>query len=679
MLRKTFIKRSLWGLPHFVIEREYITNYILKSIMCPKNHTLNSIILLMSLLSFSACEQDVHTVYFDSSHEVSGRMIAIEDITPGLPENWDEYNYVVLEFMITTPQRFNVGFTTDSGYNDLRVMSYVPNGWNKLAIPLRYYRQVPDAWHDLAGMYNQPRYTGWVNLVGSERGPLTGVDSIGIRMRVPIGDQEFKIRSISLAVEDPGDEYLEDEPAVDEFGQWNLGDWEGKIYSLEQLQSEWEAEDNLPVDTEAYQYSKYGGYLNARIDEGTGFFRTEKIDGRWWFVDPEGYLFLSHGVNVVRPGGGGDAVRIDHRPGLWDVFPPEGKGLDPENPDRASFGTWNLHRRYGEDYREKAVANIFTRMNRWGLNTIANWSSDEVRLKNRIPFMTQLRGMRFDGSMMGLVDIYAPGFEETIDEAVERSTRRYQGNPWLIGYFTGNEPAWRGEELRVIDIILEGSDERPIKKELMAYLSEGDTPERRVAFVHQTFRYFIETVDKALEKHSPGHLNLGIRFGGGAQEEVLELCKGVFDVFSFNSYTQAPSHEQMDKYMEVTEMPLMIGEFHFGTVNRGMSQALWQVDTQEDRGIAYRHYTETAYTHPGLIGTSYFQWPDQDLTGRGYDGENLNCGLVDVTDRPYPHMVEAISETAKRLYEVHIGVMDPYVNELERARGYEHIPDLWNE
>ena len=647
--------------------------------MKEKNIITTVVCIIALFLISGGCDKDYHTIHFDSSHEVSGKKIALDDITPGLPENWDEYNFVVLEFMITTPQRFNVGFTTDAGFNELRVMSYVANGWNKLAIPLRYYKEPPGAWHDIAGMFNQPRYTGWVNLVGSERGLLRGVDSIGVRMQVPIGDQEFRIRSVFLSVEDPGDEYLEEKPAVDEFGQWNLGDWEGKIYSLDQLRKEWEVEDNLPVDTEQYQYSKYGGYLDARIDEGTGFFRTEKVDGRWWFVDPEGYLFLSHGVNVVRPGGGGDAVRIDKRPNLWKEFPSEGKGLQPENPNRASFGTWNLHRRYGDDYQEKAIDNIFTRMNRWGLNTIANWSSDEVRLRNEVPFMTQLRGMRFDGAMMGLVDVYTDKFEEQIDEAVERSTRRYKDNSWLIGYFTGNEPAWRGNELRVIDIIMEESDERPIKQELLKYIEGQDTPEKRIEFIHQTFRIFIETVDEALNRYSPGHLNLGIRFGGGAQKEVLELCKGVFDVFSFNSYTQAPSHELMDTFMDVTEMPLMIGEFHFGTVNRGMSQALWQVDTQEDRGIAYRHYTENAYTHPGLIGTSYFQWPDQDVTGRGYDGENLNCGLVDVTDRPYPHLVDAISETSKRLYEVHSGEIKPYTNQLERARGYEQIPDLWNE
>ncbi len=201
-------------------------------------------------------------IQFDSSKEVSGRKFAIRDISSGLPANWNVYNFVVLEFKITTPQRFHVGFTTETGYNELRIMSYTANGWNKLAIPLKFYRRLPDAALDLAATYNQPRYTGWINL-GGKRGPLRGIDSIGIRMNVPINNPTFELRSISLSVEDPGDKYLGDKPVVDEFGQWNLGNFEGKINSSEQLKKEWEAEEKAVVSTKAFNYSRYGGYLQA--------------------------------------------------------------------------------------------------------------------------------------------------------------------------------------------------------------------------------------------------------------------------------------------------------------------------------------------------------------------------------------------------------------------------------
>jgi hypothetical protein len=219
----------------------------------------------------------------------------------------------------------------------------------------------------------------------------------------------------------------------------------------------------------------------------------------------------------------------------------------------------------------------------------------------------------------------------------------------------------------------------PIQSALKNYLAYGDTPERRKAFIYDSFKTFLQTVEAAVRKHDPNHLTLGIRFGKIPEDEVLEICKEVFDVFSFNCYDLAPPKEAMDRVMNVTGLPMIIGEYHAGTVDRGMAQALVQVENQKERGVAYRYYTEQAFNHPNLIGVGYFQWSDQDLTGRGYDGENYNCGLVDVTDRPYKHMVAAIKETAKRLYDVHSEKIEPYNIKPLGACGYELIPDVWNE
>jgi hypothetical protein len=609
---------------------------------------------------------ETFTIKFDNTKEVSGRKFALRDIAPGLPRDWDEYNFVTLEFRITTSQRFHVGFTTDEGYNELRVMSYTPNAWNRLTIPLKFYRRLPDANIDLAATYNQPRYTGWINL-GGQRGPLRGVDSIGIRMRAPVGNPEFEIRAVALSVDDPGDQYLGDIPAVDEFGQSNLVDYEGKIHSLGQLQSEWEAEDN-EEPTESFHYSAYGGYLQKQV-QATGFFRVEKIGGRWWFVDPEGYLFLSTGVDCVSPGGGGNVRDADKRAGMYGVLPPDG----------FSFGSWNLYRRYGEDFRAKANEQVIRRMEKWGLNTIANWSSPDVYRQNRKACTLQLRGLAMERRLMGLSDVYAPGFAAAVDSAMRSYLPENKDNAWVIGYFVGNEPAWLGQEVRLCDIILQGEDS-PIKAELSRFLGDGDTPGRRKDFIFRTFGIFLQTVKKTMKHYDPNHLNLGIRFGniGELDEKLLEICRASFDILSFNCYDLLPGREMMDRALRICDLPMIIGEYHFGTVDRGMAQSLWQVNSQEERGIAYRYYTENAYAHPGLIGTAYFQWNDQDLTGR-FDGENYNCGLVDVTDRPYKHQVEAMKETAGRLYAIHAGEIPPVSQAPEKARGHGSIPDLWNE
>ena len=636
--------------------------------------------VFFALLFMTQCtsSSERFKVRFDGSYEVSGRKFAIRDINPDLPRDWDEYNYVVLEFKITTSQRFHVGFTTDYGYNELRVMSYVPDAWNKLAIPLKFYRRLPDARIDLAATYNQPRYTGWINL-GGRRGELHGVDSIGIRMRAPIGNPEFKIRSITLAVDDPGDAYLEEIPAVDEFGQHHLVDYEDKIRSLEQLQAEWKTEDEeIEKNIPDYNYSRYGGYLQKQV-KSAGFFRIEKVDSRWWFVDPDGYLFLSHGVDCVNPGGGGNARDLDKRENMFKELPPEqfrqaGRG----GRESASFGSWNLYRRYGENFREEANEMVVKRMNKWGLNTIANWSNAAVYGLNKKAYTLQLRGLAMDGNLMGLADVYVPEFTAKMDSSMRTYLPANKDNPWIIGYFVGNEPSWLGQEARLCDLILEGP-ERPIKAELKKYLQNGDSQEDKKQFIYQTFNIFLQTVKITMKRYDPNHLNLGIRFGNlnELDKQLMDICRNAFDILSFNCYDLKPDVEMMDRALRLVDMPMIIGEYHFGTVDRGMAQSLWQVNSQQERGVAYRYYTEQAYAHPAIIGTAYFQWCDQDLLGR-FDGENYNCGLIDVTDRPYKYQVEAIAETAKSLYGVHSGEIQPFGRKPLNARGHGAIPDIWN-
>lgn len=637
-----------------------------------------------ALTTVGSMAQKVHTVHFNTEYEVSGEKIALKDINPYLPCNWRNFNFVVLEYCISTAQRFQLGFTTKYGYNELRVMSYVPHAWNRLAIPLRYFTEEPDPAIDIAATYNHARYTGWINL-GGKRSPMEEVDSIGFRMRRAIGNPTLQIRNIYLSVKDPGDLYMGSKPAVDQFGQSNLVEFPEKVQSMEELRAQWKAEEENQMSSNPYNYSRYGGYKQKRV-KGTGFFRTQMIDGRWWFVDPEGYLFLSVGVDCVTKGHSGLIRGYNFRSNMYAKVPDyeTSRKLGFINQrtgavDRANFSTWNLYRRYGDDYKAKAVDMVVKRMNKWGLNTIANWSDEDVKATNRVPFLQSLSGLGMRSDLMGLTDIYDPEMKIRIADDIQRQTARLKNNPWLIGWFVGNEPGWLNQEPRLCDIILKGK-EQPIKRALEEYLKEnGDGNQAKKNFVYKTFHTFLLTVKEALNEADPNHLNLGIRFSDPLTlpDELLRISGEVFDVFSFNCYLLKPTEAMLNRVRDFVHKPAIIGEYHFGTVDRGYAQSLWQVDSQEDRGVAYRYYTEQGYAHPYLVGTGYFQWSDQDLTGRG-DGENYNCGLVDVTDRPYKEQTEAMMETAKRLYDVHSGKTKPFDNIPKNCRGHEGIPDLWN-
>ncbi|MGA2328700.1 MAG: hypothetical protein ABSH05_20680 [Bryobacteraceae bacterium] len=583
---------------------------------------------------------------------------ALKDLNPGLPSDWSSYEYLVLEIRSSTSQRFELRLHAADGVRKLRMHPF-QGAWIRAAVPLKYFKRPDRDGFDLASMGNKPRAAFWMNLMGSY-GPLKAVEAISVAMENPIGKPTLEIRSVTLAQADPGDAVLEPKPLVDQFGQWIHAEWPSKATTLDELKKEWALEDKaLPAGD--FNYCRYGGYLGSKA-KATGFFRVEQIDGKWWFVDPDGHLFFSTGVDSMSAWSG---TPTEGRDGVFAAMPPTVMlpfNARPGRPPDASFYTWNLLRRFGPEWGPQWVDLTLRRMTAWGLNTVANWSDPRLAAARQKAYVATLRGWGMETGIMGLPDVYAPEFAQKADAAAAQQCASRKNDPYLLGYFVANEPPWPGRETQVVDAILEGRD-KPIQRELKTFLAEGDTPERRKAFVFRTLEKMLEIVNAAIRKHDPNHLNLGIRFGGHPSDEVIRTAR-VFDVYSHNIYDYVPDRQYLEKLYQLTGRPIVIGEFHFGTPGRGLAAGLRQTRNQEERGAAYRYYVENAAAMPALIGTHWFQWIDQPPTGR-MDGENYNIGIVDVTDRPYRELVEAMQATHKRLLGVHSGKEPPVSRKAE--------------
>jgi hypothetical protein len=86
-------------------------------------------------------------------------------------------------------------------------------------------------------------------------------------------------------------------PFVDAFGQYRHLEWSNKVHSVaELLQSKTNELADLAANPGPDHWCSYGGWLNGPQLASTGFFRLQKYLGNWWFVDPHGHLFWSHGV-----------------------------------------------------------------------------------------------------------------------------------------------------------------------------------------------------------------------------------------------------------------------------------------------------------------------------------------------------------------------------------------------
>ena len=100
------------------------------------------------------------------------------------------------------------------------------------------------------------------------------------------------------------------------------------------------------------------------------------------------------------------------------------------------------------------------------------------------------------------------------------------------------------------------------------------------------------------------------------------------------------------------DFPIVIGEFHFGALDRGMFHTgLRSAKDQDERAAKFAAYVRTAAQGGWCVGTHWFQYRDQPLTGR-FDGENYNIGFVTITDTPYPEMRAAARALHAELYDL---------------------------
>jgi hypothetical protein len=606
---------------------------------------------LMPVLALAVASAAPQRVVFEGAE--SEHKWALKDLGPNLPADWTPYDYLVLEMKASSPQRFWLTFYSSGGVTQRRQMQPMAGIWIRAAVPLQYYRQPNRSGFDLASVGKVPRNSFWIS-TGGTYGPLNAVEAIGVTMAAPLGKPALEIRSVRLSKEDPGSDILDKKPVVDEFGQWIPADWDGKVKDLAGLRKEWRAEE-AALGAGDFGYCRYGGYANTKA-KATGFFRVEQIDGRWWFVDPDGHEFFSTSCTGI--GGGGGDARLQGREDYFTALPPVDAAPTAGRRPQTGFYAWNLERRHGKDAPANWIDLDIRRLDSWGMNTIGNWSDSRLWDTHKKPYVVNLRGWGMETGYMGMPDVFSDDFPKMVDKAAAEQCASRKDDPYLLGYFVANEPPWPGRESLVVDSILE----RPasaIQREAKAFLASGDTPERRRQFIYRAFDRFLEVINAAIRRHDPNHLNLGLRFGGGVPPAEMLRASKTFDVYSMNVYATSVNSKTLAEIYQATGRPIIVGEFHFGVPGRGLAAGLVQVRDQAERGTAYRYYVEQAASFPAFIGTSWFQWVDQPSTGRN-DGENYNIGLVDVTDRPYKELVEAMKTTHRRLQAVHAGKLTPY-------------------
>lgn len=484
-------------------------------------------------------------------------------------------------------------------------------------------------------------------------------------------------------------------PFVDRFGQYAHAEWPGKLDSEDALAARHESElAQLRAAPNLQGRDAFGGWADGPRVEATGWFRTQQVNGKWWLVTPEGTLFLSVGMDCVTAQ---ERTFVEQRENWFEWLPRKehaafgalygetanthsmaetigGKGRD------FSFYQANLIRKHGAAWQEPWRALSFQRLRAWGFNTVANWSSWDVLAESPLPYVVsgvisgvpEIAGAK--GYWAKMKDVYAPNFAEQVELAVRGLTDTHGAKPLCIGYFLDNELAWEG----VQEGALESPGGQPARQALLDFLRERHpsldalnaawksgfaawedvrTPVQRTRaykddmdeYLLRFARRYFETIDAAFARHAPNQLYLGCRFAS-RPEPAVRACAEYADVLSFNDYMKEIPCRLYSGEKDLGK-PVLIGEFHFGALDRGMFHTgLVAAENQAERARMYRHYLQRVADCPAAVGAHWFQYVDEPITGRTLDGENYNIGFVDVTDTPYPELVEAARGIHAEIY-----------------------------
>jgi agarase len=388
-----------------------------------------------------------------------------------------------------------------------------------------------------------------------------------------------------------------------------------------------------------------------------GFFSVKNFSGRWFLVDPDNNPFFSIGISRI------DSEDRDYKLGARHY-----NGIEKIN-----MAAW--------------VKEAIQTVTNLGFNTIGCWSSPEIT-KMKVPYFIIIEFKKKEKDK--LVDVFSTDFEKMIESAVEENCSKRSDDPYLVGYFIGNDLNWYGDysfymghtsylfdiyfdldgssagKKKVIEFLearygtigsfnsawnLKISDFKDIANLKMSQFNIKDINAIRTEFLSVVAERFYSLMTEKIKAADKNHLIFSDRFANSVPEQVLRISGKFCDAVSFNYYKNLPDVDKsfLETLYETVNKPILISEFTFRSMDNtsGLKNRIGPdttVASQEDRGKHYKVYTGSFARLPFVIGYHWFQFFDDPQDGRASNDEDNNYGIVDESGRPYKALMDAMRE-----------------------------------
>jgi len=379
------------------------------------------------------------------------------------------------------------------------------------------------------------------------------------------------------------------------------------------------------------EFDRFSGWKGLRSD-ATGFFRVEEMDGRWWFIDPDGYVFISMGANHIDP----SALKYPDNVHIW----------------REKYGTMKT-------WIQKGVVKD---LKAWGFNTIG-WTQEMLTRYHihsyqwrhvhfqwaKMPYCYRIDFAEFQewNQLAYYPDVFSKDFEERCDALARQCCVDMAEDPYLLGYFYQCAPLWGG--IRYMSAWappkLSPSLSKAWADELDLTTKEGQAELKKIA------EQYYQVCHDSIRRYDENHLILGDSYQGnmGIPDCVLEAAVPFVDVPSIQylGVLDGPYFEKMTSFLkhvyELTSKPILMADtapFSFSNLDQPYPQQRLL------KGKELEEFGRKLYSIPYVIGWHYCSWIGNKARG---------CGLKYLNDEPDHEIVNALKTVHKNVYKIHCG------------------------
>jgi len=465
-------------------------------------------------------------------------------------------------------------------------------------------------------------------------------------------------------------------------------------------QAAWDDDDLwLSQFSRPAEWDVWGGLAGSGADFGfaaTGFFRIENYtwpDGRVqsFMLTPLGNIYFNNAPNTVNTFESFTVVQGREEVYAWLPDDPafnSAWGYSNVHGRTFSFYGANWIRRHGGTFNSAAFADVQgQRLLDLGFTGAGGWSL--VGIHPQLPEFGWLHMPSYTISSSHLWDAFHPNFETQMQTRFAGLVAN-ANNPNIIGYFMDNERYYDHLRVRILEAGGASSGTRARLGEVLEErygtiaafntawdlelanwsaftsgaipLNTNQASSDMDDFYHIYFDHLYARTAYWFNQFAPNQLLLGSRLHSRVMQNttladiIITAIGPHLDAISWNYYAWDVNLDLIARYYALGgNTPFIMTEFHYGDISTGLTFGVRMAENEYEKGSMFRNYVEKMAYSGHVVGVNWFTWLDQAPTGRyfeGLGGEAGAIGFFNVADRPYRILLEHVTETNFRIYDL---------------------------